>query len=57
VIHEDALGHEVIVHVAVADEVLLARASRAVAPGLHTDTGLSFADSDVYRFGADGKAL
>ncbi len=56
VIHEDALGHEVIVHVEIADEVLLARASRAEAPGLHSDTGLTFADSDVYRFGADGKA-
>jgi len=57
VIHEDALGHEVIVHVEVGDEVLLARAAKAVAPGLHADTGLAFADADVYRFGADGRAL
>ena len=57
VIHEDALGHEVIVHVAVGDEVLLARAPRADAPGLHSQAGLWFVDGDVYRFGADGKAL
>lgn len=57
VIHEDALGHEVIVHVEVGDEVLLARAAKTTAPGLHAETGLSFADTDVYRFGADGKAL
>ena len=57
VIHEDALGHEVIVHVAVTEEVLLARARRDAAPGLHAETGLTFADSDVYRFDADGKAL
>jgi ABC-type sugar transport system ATPase subunit len=57
VIHEDSLGHEVIVHVAVGDEVLLARVSRESAPAVHTETGLMFSDGDVYRFSADGKAL
>lgn len=57
VVHADALGHEVIVHIAVGDEVLLARASRDEAPQLHSETGLSFSDRDVYRFAADGKAF
>lgn len=57
VVHEDALGHEVIVHVAVGDEVFLARAPRDSAPAVHTETGLMFSDADVYRFAADGKAL
>lgn len=57
VVHADALGHEVIVHVSVGDEVLLARTSRDIAPALHTETGLTYAETDVYRFGADGKAL
>lgn len=57
VVHRDSLGHEVIVHVSVGDEVLLARSSRAAAPPLHSETGLTYNDADVYRFGADGKAL
>lgn len=57
VVHSDALGHEVIVHVAIGDEVLLARSTRDGAPALHSDTGLTYNDADVYRFGADGRAL
>lgn len=57
VVHTDALGHEVIVHVAVGEEVLLARASRVDAPALHSETGLTYIEKDLYRFGADGKAL
>ena len=57
VVHEDSLGHEVIVHVAIGNEVVLARAYRDRAPKIHSETGLNFFDSDVYRFGADGKAL
>lgn len=56
VIHEDALGHEVIVHVAVGDEVLLARSPVADAPGVHSTTGLDYDDADVYEFAADGTA-
>ncbi|HWC15137.1 MAG TPA: ABC transporter ATP-binding protein [Actinomycetota bacterium] len=56
VVHEDALGHEVIVHVAVGDEVLLARSPVPQAPGLHATTGLDYDDTDVYAFNADGKA-
>lgn len=56
VIHEDALGHEVIVHVAVGDEVLLARSPVADAPGVHSTTGLDYDDADVYAFAADGTA-
>ena len=56
VIHEDALGHEVIVHVAVGDEVLLVRSSVTDAPGVHSEAGLYFADADVYPFASDGKA-
>lgn len=57
VVHEDSLGHEVIVHVAIGDEVVLARATRDRAPELHSETGLTYTDGDIYRFGADGKAL
>ena len=57
VVHSDALGHEVIVHVAIADEVLLVRCTRDGAPALHSETGLTYNDADVYRFGADGRAL
>lgn len=57
VIHSDSLGHEVIVHVAIGDEVLLVRCTRDGAPALHSETGLTYNDADVYRFGADGRAL
>ena len=57
VIHSDSLGHEVIVHVAIGDEVLLVRCTRDAAPALHSETGLTYNDADVYRFGADGRAL
>ena len=56
VVHEDALGHEVIVHIAVGEEVLLVRSPRETAPALHSETGLTFVDADVYLFGRDGKA-
>jgi ABC-type sugar transport system ATPase subunit len=56
VVHADSLGHEVIVHVSVGDEVVLARAAREDAPPLHSEAALTFTDADVYRFGADGKA-
>ena len=57
VVHADELGHEVIVHVSIGDEVLLARTSRDNAPALHSETGLTYSERDVYRFGADGRAL
>ena len=55
-VHDDALGHEVIVHVAVGEEVLLARSPREGAPALHSETSLTFDDKDVYLFARDGTA-
>lgn len=56
VTHTETIGHEVIVHVMVADEILLARGPRSATPTAHAETGLRFEDDDVYRFRADGTA-
>ena len=57
VTHLETIGHEVIVHVLVGDETLLARAPRDEAPGLHSTTGIDFYDDAVHRFDAEGRAL
>lgn len=56
VVHQDELGHEVVVHVAVGDEVLLARADRERAPALHSPAELTYETWHLYRFTADGHA-
>ena len=57
VVHMDALGHEVIVHVEVGDQMVLARAGRANLPALNSKVGLTFDEKDLYPFDADGKAV
>ena len=56
VTHTENVGHEIIVHVMVGDEILLARAARGAAPPPGSDTGLSFEDIHVYVFNPDGIA-
>lgn len=56
VTHTETIGHEAIVHVMAADEILLARGPRDTVPLAGSETGLRFADGDVYRFRADGTA-
>ena len=56
VVHLDVLGHEVIVHASVGDEVLLARVPRDHHPALRSEIGLTFNNAHVYRFEADGTA-
>ena len=56
VVHLDVLGHEVIVHAAVGEEVLLARVPRDHHPELRAEIGLTFNNAHVYRFEADGTA-
>jgi hypothetical protein len=50
------IGHESIAHVIVNDEVLLVRVPREGAPEPHSDTGVQFLDTDIHRFGGDGRA-
>lgn len=56
VTHVETIGHEVVVHVMVADEILLARAPRAAAPIGGAEAGLFFDDDAVHVFRADGTA-
>ncbi|HEV3472080.1 MAG TPA: ABC transporter ATP-binding protein [Actinomycetota bacterium] len=56
VTHVETIGHEVIVHVMVADEILLARAPRVMSPVGGSTAGLVFDDGDVHVFRADGTA-
>ena len=56
VVHLDVLGHEVVVHASVGDEVLLARVPRDHHPALRSEIGLTFNNAHVYRFNADGTA-
>ncbi|MDQ3963946.1 MAG: ABC transporter ATP-binding protein [Actinomycetota bacterium] len=56
VTHVETIGHEVVVHVMVGEEILLVRSPRGIAPARGSDAGLHFDDGDVHVFKADGIA-
>ena len=51
------IGADAVVHVSVSEERLLVRCDARSAPSTGAHVGLMFADTDLHRFGTDGKAM